>query len=212
MAQKTNPKVLRIKGIEDWNSRGFYEKNFADLLEEDFKIREFLNKKIGKAGVERIVIERFPGEINVIIFTARPGLIIGRKGEGIEKLVQELKKEVVGEKKGLKMEIREVKNPWTSAPLVAQWMAEQIEKRVPYRRVLKGALARIMTQKEVQGARVQVSGRLDGVEIARREWLKAGRLPRQTQRAEIDYGEARAYCRYGVIGVKVWIYKGEKFE
>jgi small subunit ribosomal protein S3 len=107
MAQKTNPKVLRIKGIEDWNSRGFYEKNFADLLEEDFKIREFLNKKIGKAGVERIVIERFPGEINVIIFTARPGLIIGRKGEGVEKLVQELKKEVVGEKKGLKMEIRE---------------------------------------------------------------------------------------------------------
>lgn len=212
MARKTNPKILRIKSIEDWESRGFYEKNFPSLLEEDFKIREFLKEKIGKAGVEKIIIERSPEQINLIIFTARPGLIIGRKGEGAEKLVQGLKKEVVGEKKGLKIEIREVKNPWTSAALVSQWMAEQIEKRVPYRRVLKGALARIMGQKEVQGARVQVSGRLDGVEIARKEWLKAGKLPRQTQRAEIDYAENRAYCKYGVIGIKVWIYKGEKFE
>lgn len=211
MAKKTNPKILRIKGIENWNSRGFYEKDFAKLLEEDFKIRQYLNEKIGKSGLEKIIIERFPEKINLIIYTSRPGLIIGRKGEGVEKIVQTLKKNVVGEKKDLKVEIREVKNPWTSAPLVAQWMAEQIEKRVPYRRVLKGALARIMSQKEIQGAKVEVSGRLDGVEIARKEWLKSGRLPRQTLRADIDYAESRAFCTYGTVGVKVWIFKGERF-
>lgn len=211
MAKKTNPKILRIKGIENWSSRGFYEKDFAKLLEEDFKIRQYLNEKIGKSGLEKIIIERFPEKINLIIYTSRPGLIIGRKGEGVEKIVQTLKKNVVGEKKDLKVEIREVKNPWTSAPLVAQWMAEQIEKRVPYRRVLKGALARIMSQKEIQGAKVEVSGRLDGVEIARKEWLKSGRLPRQTLRADIDYAESRAFCTYGTVGVKVWIFKGERF-
>ena len=211
MAKKTSPKVMRIKGMENWESRGFYEKNFASLLEEDFKIREFLKEKIGRFGVEKIVIERYPEQINIVIFTARPGLIIGRRGEGAENLVQMLKKNIIGEKKGLKIEIREVKNPWTSATLVSQWMAEQIEKRVPYRRVLKGALSRIMSQKEVQGAKVEVAGRLDGVEIARREWLKAGRLPRQNQRADIDYAENRAFLTYGTIGIKVWIFKGEKF-
>jgi small subunit ribosomal protein S3 len=212
MAQKTNPKVLRIKSMEDWESRGFYERDFSSYLKEDFEIRKFLKEKIGKAGIEKIVIERFPELINVIIFSSRPGLIIGRKGEEVEKLVQELKNKVLKKNKGLKIEIEEVKNPWTSAALVAQWMAEQIEKRTPYRRVLKSALSKIMSQKEVQGARVQVSGRLDGVEIARKEWLKAGKLPRQTQRAQIDFAEDRAYCKYGVIGIKVWIYKGEKFE
>ena len=111
----------------------------------------------------------------------------------------------------LKLEIREIKNVWSSAPLVSQWMAQQIEKRVPYRRVLKQALAKIMTQKEVQGARVEVAGRLDGQEIARTEWLRQGKLPRQTLRADIDFSQDRAYCTYGVVGIKVWIYKGEKF-
>ena len=211
MTHKVHPKVFRIRGIEDWNARGFYEKDFALTLEEDSKIREFLQKKIGKLGVEKIEIERFPTKINIIISTARPGLVIGRGGGGVEELKKELEEKILKRKGELKIEIREIKSPWTSAPLVSQWMADQIEKRVRYRRVLKGALAKIMAQKGVEGARVQVAGRLDGVEIARREWLKKGRLPRQTIRADIDYAQNRAYCTYGVVGIKVWIYKGEKF-
>jgi len=211
MTHKVHPKVFRIRGIEDWNARGFYEKDFALTLEEDSKIREFLQKKIGKLGVEKIEIERFPTKINIIISTARPGLVIGRGGGEVEELKKELEEKILKRKGELKIEIREIKSPWTSAPLVSQWMADQIEKRVRYRRVLKGALAKIMAQKGVEGARVQVAGRLDGVEIARREWLKKGRLPRQTIRADIDYAQNRAYCTYGIVGIKVWIYKGEKF-
>lgn len=211
MAHKVHPKAFRIKEITDWDSRGFYQRNFAQYLEEDFRIREFLKKKIGRLGVEKIEIERFPGKINLIIFSARPGLIIGRGGEGVEELKKELERKVLKEKQELKIEIQEVKTPWASAQLAAQWMAQQIEKRVPYRRVLKQALDKIMSQKEVQGARVEVAGRLDGVEIARREWLQRGRLPRQTLRSIIDYAQERAYCSYGVVGIKVWIYKGEKF-
>jgi len=212
MSHKVHPKAFRIKGIEDWDSRGFYGKKFSPLLEEDFKIRKFLKKKIGKLGVEEIRIERFPAKINIIISTARPGLIIGRGGGGVEELKKEIEEKVLKKKIELKIEIREIKTPWTSASLAAQWMVEQIEKRVPYRRVLKGALAKIMAQRGIEGARVMVSGRLNGVEIARKEWLKKGRLPRQTLRANIDYAQDRAYCTYGVVGIKVWIYKGEKFE
>ena len=211
MTKKVHPKAFRIRRIEDWNSRGFYEKDFALTLKEDLKIREFLQKKIGKLGVEKIEIERFPAKINIIISTARPGLVIGRGGGGVEELKGELEEKILKRKGELKIEIREIKSPWTSASLVSQWMVDQIEKRVRYRRVLKGALAKIMAQKGIEGARVQVAGRLDGVEIARREWLKKGRLPRQTIRADIDYAQNRAYCTYGIVGVKVWIYKGEKF-
>ena len=211
MSHRVHPKAFRIRGIEDWDSRGFYEKDFALTLKEDLKIREFLQKKIGKLGVTKIEIERFPAKINIIIWTSRPGLVIGRGGGGIEELKKELEEKILKRKGECKIEIREVKSPWSSAVLVSQWMADQIEKRVRYRRVLKGALAKIMFQKGIEGARVQVSGRLNGVEIARREWLKKGRLPRQTIRADIDYAQNRAYCTYGVVGIKVWIYKGEKF-
>jgi len=197
--------------LSNWGSRWLSKKEFPKYLEEDFKIREFLEKKLGRLGIEKIEIERLPGKINMIISSTRPGLIIGRGGGGVEELKKELEQKIIGEKKEIKIEIREVKNPWVSAPLAAQWMAQQIEKRVRYRRVLKQALAKIMAQKEIQGARVEVAGRLDGVEIARTEWLKKGKLPRQTLRADIDYGQARAFCTYGVVGVKVWIYKGEKF-
>jgi len=213
MGHRVHPKAYRIKEIGDWNSRGFYRKP-AELLQEDFRIREFLNKKLGRIGVEKIEIERFPNKLNVIISSARPGLIIGRGGEGIEQLRKEVQQKVLKKKakKELRIEIREIRDPWTSASLSAQWVAQQIEKRVAYRRVLKRALSKITSHKEIQGARIEVSGRLNGAEIARREWLGAGKLPRQTIRADIDYAKAEAHCSYGVIGIKVWIYKGEKFE
>lgn len=216
MAHRVHPKIFRIKDISNWNSRGFYEKNFSTDLKEDFKIREFLNKKLPRGAIEKIIIDRFPGKINVILSTARPGLVIGRRGEVLESLKKQLENKILKKnkkqlKKELKIEIVEVRDPWTSASLTAQWMAQQIENRVRYRRVLKQALAKMMARKEVKGARVEVAGRLDGIEIARTEWLKAGKLPRQTLRADIDYAQARAYCRYGVVGIKVWIYKGERF-
>lgn len=210
--KKVHPKAFRIKETTDWESRGFYKKDFGKLLEEDFEIREFLKKKIGKLGVEKIEIERSPGKINLIISSARPGLIIGRGGGGVELLKKELEEKILkGKKQEIKLEIREIRNPWASAALAAQWISQQIEKRVRYRRVLKQALDKIMAAKGVEGTRVQVAGRLDGIEIHRTEWLKRGRLPRQTLRADIDYAQDRAYCTYGVVGVKVWIYKGEKF-
>jgi small subunit ribosomal protein S3 len=214
MAHKVHPKVFRIKDSLGWNSRWLEKKRFPRYLEEDFKIREFLEKKLGKIGIEKIEIERYSGKINVIISSARPGLIIGRGGEGVEELKRKLEAIVSpakAEKKEIRIEIREIKNPWTSAALSAQYIAQQIEKRLPHRRVLKQTLDKITSQKEAQGCRVEVAGRLGGAEIARREWLKKGKLPRQTLRADIDYAQARAYCSYGVIGVKVWIYNGEKF-
>lgn len=212
MAFKSHPKGLRLRKMSDWDSRGFYERDFAQKLEEDFKIRKFLEEKFDPLSLERIEIERLPGKINLIINTPRPGLIIGRGGEGAETLRKEILEKILKGKTDLRIEVREVKNPWSSAILVAKWMASQIEKRVPYRRVLKQALARASSQKGVEGARVQVQGRLDGVEIARKEWMQKGKLPRQTLRADIDYGEATAFCTYGTVGIKVWIYKGEKFD
>jgi len=225
MTHKVHPKVYRIKGINDWNSRGFY-KNPAEYLEEDFKIREFLRKKIGKAGIEKIEIERSPAKLNIIISSVRPGLIIGRGGQGVEQLKKILEEKILkkkeakisekkdiargGERRELRIEIREIKNPWTSASLVAQWIAQQIEKRVFYRRVLKQALSKVSVNKEIKGVRIEISGRLGGAEIARRQWLKKGRLPLQTLRSDIDYAKQQAYCAYGVIGIKVWLYKGEK--
>lgn len=213
MGHEVNPKMFRIKETNDWDSRGFYQRNFPQYLEEDFVIREFLKKKIGNFGVEKVEIERYPSKINIAIFSARPGLIIGRKGEGAETLKKEIEKIIKKKPKPeLRLEIKEVKNPWASAPLAVQWMAEQVEKRIRYRRVLKQTLSKITTNKEVKGARVQLAGRLDGIEIARTEWLKKGRLPRQTLRADIDYAQGQAYCTYGVVGIKVWIYKGDKFD
>ncbi len=214
MSHKVHPKAYRIKGLSDWQSRGFYN-NPAIQLEEDYKIREYLTRKLKSLGVEKIEIERYTNKMNIIIFSSRPGLIIGRGGEGVEKLKQELENKIIRPTKRkfeLRLEIREIKDPWTSASLSAQSIAQQIEKRMPYRRVLKQALSKIMTHKEIKGARIQVSGRLNGVEIARREWVGKGQLPRQTIRADIDYYQVNAVCSYGVIGVKVWIYKGEKFE
>jgi len=237
MSHKVHPKAFRIKEIADWDSRGFYEKNFSEYLKEDFKIREFLKKRLENFGIERVEIERFQGKINIIITSSRPGLIIGRGGGGVEELKKQLVKVLLSGKQiaffqkqiqpiqssgnrfpagtkipEVRIEIREIKNSWLSASLSAQWIAQQIEKRIHFRRVLKQALGKITAHKAVLGARIEIAGRLNGARIARREWLKKGRLPRQTLRAQIDYARAEALCSYGVIGVKVWIYKGDKFE
>ncbi len=241
MSHKVHPKIFRLKGLSDWDSRWLDKKKFTQYLEEDFRIREFLGNKLGKIGIERIEIERFPGKINIIISSARPGLIIGRGGGGVEELKRLLENKVlkiskrtfvhlrpslrsdkggkkempasspIPDKVAIRIEIREVKNPWLSASLSSQWVAQQIEKRIAYRRALKQTIEKIATQKGVEGCRIELAGRLNGNEIARTEWLKKGKLPRQTLRADIDYAQAQAHCTYGVVGVKVWIYKGEKF-
>jgi len=215
MAHKVHPKSFRLRRAGDWLSRWISRKKLPEYLAEDFQIRDFIFKKLKDAGVEQVEIERFPGKVNVIINTSRPGLIIGRGGKGAEELKKALEKILPPPKEGkreLRVEIREVKNPWTSASLSAQWIAQQLEKRVGHRRAMKQCMEKIMANKEVLGARIEVSGRLGGSEISRREWLQKGKLPRQSLRAIIDYHLAEAFCTYGVIGVKVWIYKGERFE
>jgi small subunit ribosomal protein S3 len=216
MAHKVHPIAFRIKGISGWYSKGYYEKSFSKLLEQDFAIRAFLHKRLEKIGISEIEIDRFPGKINIVIDCVRPGLIIGRQGQGIEELRKKLEMIVfkgVSRKKGapeLRVEIREITSPWSNANYLGQWIVSQIEKRMPYLKILKQAIEKAMTSKEVQGVRVQVAGRLNGVEIARTAWLSKGRLPRQTIRADIDYALSEAHCTYGVIGVKVWLFKGEK--
>jgi len=217
VAHKVHPKAFRLKSLDDWNSRWLDRKRLSQYLEEDFIIREFLERRLRDAALENIEIERSPGKVNIIVNTARPGLIIGRGGKGAEELKAELEKvltkfQKIPTKREIKLEIREVKNVWASASLTAQWIAQQLEKRVAHRRAMKQAAEKVMALKEVKGVRIEISGRLGGAEIARKEWLKRGRLPRQSLRAIIDYHQAEAYCAYGVIGVKVWIYKGEKFE
>ncbi len=218
MSHSVNPKLFRIKRTKDWDSKGFYEDNFSNYLEEDFKIRKYLKKEIGEFGVSRIEIKRSPNKINVIINSIKPGLIIGRGGEKVKSLRKELVK-IMSEapfRKGkkdkdfkLRLEVQEVRNSWSKASLVAQWMADKIENRTHYRRVLKEALSKIMNQRKVKGAKVQVSGRLNGISIARTEWLRDGLLPRQTIRADMDYAKDTALCSYGSVGIKVWIYKKE---
>lgn len=223
MTHKVHPKAFRIKGMEDFNIRGFYGKKMPQYLEQDFLIKDFLRVKLVEASVANIEIEHSADKLNIIIETARPGIIIGRGGEGVEvlkKIIEEklenLKKKhykrTKDAKPQIKIDIREVKNPWISAMLIAQMAAQQIERRIPFRQVLKRSMERVMQNKEVKGIKMEVSGRLNGSEIARSEWLKQGRMPLQTIRAHIDYARTEAHCTYGAIGVKVWLYKGDTFE
>ena len=216
--------MFRVKEMADWQSRWFEREGYAEALRGDFLIRSYVTKKLKEAGVDSVEIERFAGKIVVIINTARPGLIIGRGGSGIEdvrkKLVAILEKDrqsryreaQTPKKWEIRLEIREIKNPWDSASLTAQWVAQQLEKRMPFRKVMKQTITKVMANKQIEGVKVEVSGRLGGADIARREKLKVGRLPLQTLRAKIDYALAEAKTTYGMIGVKVWFYKGEKFD
>lgn len=218
MAHKVHPKIFRVSKTSDWYSRWFEKALYQQALKEDFLIRSRLQQKLKEASVESIEIERFAGKVLIILNTARPGLIIGRGGSGVDELRKNiemlLQKErgPVGQKREIHLEIREIKNPWSSARLTAQWVAQQLERRMPFRRVLKQALAKVLANKEILGAKIEISGRLGGADIARREMMKQGRLPLQTLRAQIDYALEEAKTTYGIIGVKVWLYKGEIFE
>jgi len=210
MSHKVHPKIFRIRETKDWLSRWVEKKMYAKTLEEDFRIREFLQEKLKDAFLESIEIERFVGRITVIISSGRPGLIIGRGGSGIEIIKKALQKLV--DVKDIRLEIREIKNPFESAALIGQNIAQQLEKRMPHRRIMKQTLQKVIANKGIEGVKLEVAGRLGGADIARREVLKEGRLPLQTQRAIIDYALVEARTTYGTVGVKVWLYKGEKFD
>ena len=223
MAQKIHPKSFRLGINEDWSSKWLPEKmkKFSLILPEDILIRDYVKKKFKNAGVSSVEIERTSEkDILVSIFTQRPGLIIGRQGKGIEQLKEEVDNLIKNyrQEKGitapysLRIEIQEIPRGEIKAAIVAREIAFQLEKRIPFRRVIKRALSNVMGYKSVAGAKIQVAGRLDGTEIARKEFVKAGRLPLQTIRAKIDYAFDEAICSYGKIGIKVWIYKEEKEE
>lgn len=218
MGKKVNPHGFRLGVIEGWKSRWFNPKKYKTFLKEDHAFRTFVTDKFRKLGLEKVEIERSANQVSVMLFTSRPGLIIGKGGQGIETLKKELEKkhrETHPDKKTkteIRVEVQEVSKPESHSALVAQQIAEQIEKRIPFRRVIKQTLEKILSNKEVKGAKIRLSGRLDGSEISRTEWLGKGRMPLHTLRANIDYATANAYCTYGVVGVKVWIYKGEVFN
>jgi small subunit ribosomal protein S3 len=215
MSHNVHPKVYRLRTNSDWDSRWFDDKHPSKYLEEDFRIRQFLNNTLKDAGIEKIEIERSPNSTLIIISTSRPGLIIGRGGEQVEQIKNKLEQKILKDrekKSELKLEVKSIKNPWLSAGLISQWVAQRIEKRMPFRKIIKQAVSTAESYKDVKGIRVQVSGRLNGVTISRTEWVQQGNLPRNTLRADIDYGFSEAHCTYGIIGVKAWVYKGEKFD
>lgn len=206
MGRKVHPIGFRLGIIKDWESRWYAEgRRYAELLEEDRMIRNYIFQQLPGAAISRIEIERFPQQVNITIHTARPGIVIGRKGQTVNELREALS-DMTG--KRVKIDVAEIKRPELDARLVAQSIAEQIERRVSYRRAMKQAVARAMRM-GAKGAMVQVKGRLAGAEMARKESVREGRIPRHTIRADIDYGFAEALTKYGRIGVKVWIYKGD---
>ena len=206
MGQKVNPHGLRVGVIKDWESKWFAEpENFADALVEDYKIREFLKKKLYHAGVSKIQIERTTGRVKVIVYTAKPGVVIGKGGAEIEKLKVELAK--FSDQKIL-VDIKEVKKPDSDAQLVAENIAQQLENRISFRRAMKSCMGRAM-KAGAKGIKTSCSGRLGGADMARTEFYSEGTIPLQTLRADIDYGFAEADTTYGKVGVKAWIYNGE---
>ena len=209
MGQKINPIGFRLGVTKNWSSKWYASsKNFAELLNNDIKVREFLNKKLANAAVSKILIERPAKNAKITIFTARPGIVIGKKGEDIETLRTSIQ--------GLmgipvQLNIEEVRKPELDATLIAQSIAQQLEKRVMFRRAMKRAMQNAM-RLGAQGIKIMSSGRLNGIEIARSEWYREGRVPLHTLRANVDYGVARAQTTYGIIGIKVWVFKGEVYE
>jgi small subunit ribosomal protein S3 len=217
MSKKVHPFSHRLVTLRDWKSRWFAaDKKFADYLRADIFIREFLLKKLRSAFVSVVEIERSRNGARVIIKTSRPGVIIGRQGEGAKKLKEDLLKAMrsnnIEAPEDLKIDIFEVKSPDADAKIVALSIAEALEKRMPFRRVIKQTLDKVMAVREVKGVRILLGGRLNGADMARTEEVKKGSIPLQTFRADVDFARERATMSYGVIGIKVWIYKGEVFD
>lgn len=205
MGQKVNPIGLRLGINRTWDSRWFAGRNYGELLHEDLELRNYLEKKVKGAGISKIVIERPAGRCRVTLHAARPGVIIGKKGADIEKLRLDLVKKIGND---VSLNILEIRKPEIDARLVAENIAQQLERRVAFRRAMKRAVQSAMRM-GAQGIRINAGGRLGGAEIARTEWYREGRVPLHTLRADIDYGTAEAHTTYGVCGIKVWIFKGE---
>ncbi|MGH7006400.1 MAG: 30S ribosomal protein S3, partial [Alphaproteobacteria bacterium] len=208
MGQKVNPVGLRLGINRTWDSRWYAERDYANLLEQDLKLRKFLKARLAQAGVSRIVIERLARRAKITIHTARPGVVIGKKGADIEALRQEVAKRAGTE---VSLNILEIRKPEIEAQLVAENIAQQLERRVAFRRAMKRAVQSAMRLGAL-GIRINCGGRLGGAEIARMEWYREGRVPLHTLRADIDYGEATSMTTYGTCGVKVWVYRGEIME
>ncbi len=216
MSKVVHPYAHRLVTLRDWKSRWFADKNYKDLLASDILIRDFLHKKLRGFYISRVEIERNSKSTKVMVYTSRPGMIIGRGGDGATKLktevVAHLKKRKINAPEDLKFEIVEVTNPDADAAIVACMIAEGLEKRLPFRRVLKQTIEKVMQARGVKGARIFLGGRLGGAEIARTEQIKKGSIPLQTFRADVDFAREKAHMSYGDIGIKVWIYRGEVFN
>ncbi len=210
MAQKIDPRLFRMGITKTWQSRWYDEKNYQKNLQQDVRLREELRKKLRKAAVASVEIERSVGKVRIIIVTGRPGVLIGRSGEGLEKLKKAIKKKYfLKENAQVQIDVKEVKSIEENAQLLGDSIAEQIEKRVFFKKAMKSALNDTFKNRNIKGVKISLSGRLGGAEMSRREWLAKGSLPLHTLRADIDFAKSEAHTTYGVIGVKVWLYKVE---
>ena len=206
MGRKVHPIGFRLNVTQDWRGRWFAEgAQYREQLVQDFAIRDMIYKESGRSGVSRIDVERYPGKLKVAVHTAKPGILIGRKGEGVKKIRQALET-LIGKK--VDLDIKEISTPDTDAVLVARNIADQLERRIAYRRAMKRAIQAAMKQ-GAQGIKIEAAGRLGGAEMARTVWLRDGRVPLQTLRANIDFARTEATTTYGQVGIKVWVYKGE---
>lgn len=210
MGHKVHPKIHRIGILFPWSSRWVGKNNYVNYLKQDVSIREYLKKTLKEALIDEVFIERGPKNITITIFAAKPGIIIGRGGQGLDDLRKKIERSFLQMAIKVKLNIQEVKNPSQSAEVMAQLVAKDIEGRIPFRRVIKNAIEKV-TKAGAQGVKISLSGRLNGVEIARRETLSFGKIPLITLRSHVDYSNREADTIYGKIGVKVWIYKGESF-
>jgi len=212
MGKKVHPKAIRLVINEEWLGQWFAKINKGGLvkyknnLKEDCAIRDYLKKALKNSAVERVQIKRSPQQLTIVIHTARPGLVIGKSGRDIETLKKNVAKMILA-KTSIKIDIEEVKRPETHAQLIAQSVAEQLERRFPYRRIMKKTLEKIVLDKEIKGVKIRLAGRLNGANIARSEWLSKGTIPLQTFRAHIDYAQEVAATTYGSVGIKIWVYK-----
>ncbi len=211
MGQKVHPTAFRIGVIRGWKSKWFSRKDYAAYLEQDIKIRKYLQRKLKDGGVSTINVERSASGITINLYTSKPGIVIGRGGTGAEELKKEVQQKFLDKKTKVNLNIHEVSKPFLDAQLVAQGIMEQLEKRIPFRRAVKRSIEQVM-QAGAKGVKVIVKGRLNGAEIARSEKFAEGSVPLHTLRADIDYARGAAHTTYGMVGVKVWIYRGEIFE